>query len=664
MIKLKGVAPYRSIPAFEQVNLPDLVVLIGLNGSGKTHLLQGILAGQVAVAIDTGDFPPHTVPPMPNHRGIVLLQNGDPWPMAWSEEVASRITGTPATHPTVPWRSDNDPAVGGFAQSRHQAFAEPLARFQEAFGGKLTEIVPEIDDLWSLDPLDITARGQAAGVTVSAEFVIGQYKAAEKRLLDIPGLGIKLRYTSNRLNIPVLKLTAEHLRANVPWAHVQPFEPPLVQAFARYRDLRIENDLLAAADVRDGTSNALSAPDFVAKHGDAPWELITKALTAFDLPYRVAEPDPHPAMPSKFVLRRLDNDAVVQIDGLSSGERVLLRLAVSLFDFDQIAVTVSTPDLLLLDEMDASLHPEMVQRWLHGLHAGVVDRLGIKVILTTHSPTTVALAPDEAIFQMVYGEPGPRKVTKQQALNALTFGLPTLSIDYSGRRQVFVESDTDAATYDILTSTMKARLGLPRTLTFISTGIREKNVEHNTGCAVVRSLVEQLYGNGASSIFGVLDWDGGANVSDDRVRVVGEGTHYALDNLLLDPLLICALLLREDRPPQGVSIVFAQLGLCPPIERQALADAIVAAVLSGSSEPVTMTSNAYADGTTIQLPAEWNTMRGHDLEDLVVKRFPVLNKWNGKGRGKMTEAVARLVVRDYPDLCPKPIANLLVALAS
>jgi ABC-type glutathione transport system ATPase component len=102
------------------------------------------------------------------------------------------------------------------------------------------------------------------------------------------------------------------------------------------------------------------------------------------------------------------------------------------------------PKLLLLDEIDAPLHPSMARTILDIIIKTLLGVYGIEVLATTHSPSTVALAPEDALYAMREGQPGLTKVTKDEALSILTVGVPTLSISYDGRRQVFVESPIDA----------------------------------------------------------------------------------------------------------------------------------------------------------------------------------------------------------------------------
>jgi len=54
---------------------------------------------------------------------------------------------------------------------------------------------------------------------------------------------------------------------------------------------------------------------------------------------------------------------------------------------------------LLLDEVDASLHPSMIKNLLDVIEK-IFLKNGCKVILATHSPTTVALAPEESIYEI------------------------------------------------------------------------------------------------------------------------------------------------------------------------------------------------------------------------------------------------------------------------
>src|SRR4051812_18679818 len=61
MISLTFSKPHRSIRALPEVTLPDFAVITGVNGSGKSHLLEAINNGSV---VTPGvSIPPQPVPP-------------------------------------------------------------------------------------------------------------------------------------------------------------------------------------------------------------------------------------------------------------------------------------------------------------------------------------------------------------------------------------------------------------------------------------------------------------------------------------------------------------------------------------------------------------------------------------------------------------------------
>jgi len=151
---------------------------------------------------------------------------------------------------------------------------------------------------------------------------------------------------------------------------------------------------------------------------------------------------------------------------LSSGEKVLMSLALCLYYTEDTRQITNYPKLLLLDEIDAPLHPSMCRLYLDVLIRTVVETHKICVIATTHSPSTVAIAPEESIYVIEPNKVGLHKTTKARALSILTDGVPTLSISFDGRRQVFVESPNDAKIFDTIMQIFKGRIQSERSLEF------------------------------------------------------------------------------------------------------------------------------------------------------------------------------------------------------
>ena len=128
------------------------------------------------------------------------------------------------------------------------------------------------------------------------------------------------------------------------------------------------------------------------------------------------------------LLNKRDKNVRVPINDLSSGEQTLLGVATLIFEQQQKYGSNFT---LLLDETDTNLHPSMVEKLIEMIQ-GFIKDYNLKVFLVTHSPTTIALAPDNAgIFVMhrpnEKDKPRIAEVSKSEALGVLTEGYVSLS---------------------------------------------------------------------------------------------------------------------------------------------------------------------------------------------------------------------------------------------
>jgi hypothetical protein len=311
--------------------------------------------------------------------------------------------------------------------------------------------------------------------------------------------------------------------------------------------------------------------------------------------------------------------------------------------------------MILLDEVDAPLHPSMSKNLIQTIQDTLVASYGIKVILTTHSPSTVAMAPEESVYVMKPGQPGLHKSSRAEALNILTVGVPTLAISYEGRRQIFVESPSDAKTYDAIYKLLKPRISSERSLEFIATGTRSATgIEKNTGCEVVKKIVSDLSAAGNQSVFGLIDWDG-HHQNTPRIAVLAEGVRNGLENAVFDPLPI-ALLICRDFPAQkgiiGISletnfISFAQLD---PTAMQAVVNRVSELVL-GDAPPET-SRVAYLGGMVLNVDTRYLTVDDHRLEERLMAAFPFLQAASKQQAGKLIQHVIATVFADVPDSVP------------
>ena len=673
---VENLVLYKSILPFRRIELADFTVLVGLNGAGKSQFLDGLSTGAIRSDVLSSLDPPegmeNTLPSVfPDDSRIALLTSQGGVPESLTKAATSRYVSAnqgglnPQPPQMVIFKYERSVRLQPFAQLLQSLCPRPLAE------------IPGLSDPWSLDPSEFHRILKEAGFDASLTQIGEIYYGASLALTEAefqPGrvrmntalasffLGIS--EVSRRTGKPAYQVTETDVSEVGAYGAFQIFTPPVAQIFSSYRDRRADNDLAKQESDRGGQTYHLSEVEFLAEFGPPPWDEITKILQAMGLPYRAKAPSYRPDVPVSFRLERTEGGTEIGFNDLSSGQRVLARFALSIFSYDPLRTRLTIPKLLLLDEMDNSLHPAMVANWMAMVENELVKERGVKCILTTHSPTTVALAPQGSLYEMVEGKPGPQKIDKQAAINRLTTGIPTLSIDFSGRRQVFVEADTDARSYQALHDFMKTPLQLPRNLSFISAGFKDKDkLDRGTGCAAVRRLTETLASRGSTSVFGIVDWDN-KNNPESRTRVVGHSTYYALDNILLDPLLIGALLLSHKQSIPGIDHTFVSIGSLDLNGLAAIVEAVTRIMVFPDGIDITPVKSIYQDGIELYVPKVFQAMRGHDLEDVVAASNGRLRGFHKRGAGELTFAIVDDVIRQHPQLCPKALSDLFIDLAS
>jgi energy-coupling factor transporter ATP-binding protein EcfA2 len=665
-----------SITTFPAIELPRLTVILGLNGSGKTHLLQAIQNGAVQNSIAPIQQPggPGLGHPMPiiGNAAVRLLTNSQETGAPMNPANPGPITES--TYTTSLLGQATPTATINFTAARAQILQMFVPRLETALHKSVEGLIGPKEDLWKLGIDDLIRRAQSVANRSDVEAV---YRSAAEALENAgnsqsgrdPGaimVAAALRFApiaAKKLGISILAVTEGQARQYEGWGYDQ-FQLDLATLFGRYRDRQLRNQLRRLKDEAEGTSEALSEEAFINAFGPPPWISLTETFGAFGLPYIAAKPDVFEYTPVTFRLERADTGEEVRPSNLSSGERVLLQFAVSSYQLNDGLTNITRPQLLLLDELDAPLHPEMVHRWLRAINEGLVEGQGVTCILTTHSPTTVALAPEAALYEMRDGRSGLTKISKQDALNKLTFGVPTLSLDYSGRRQVFAESDTDAAIYEQVYSLIKSKIFCDRELNFLSTGMRTKDGgEINSGCTIVTSIVQSLHDAGNRAVYGIVDWDGSA-VSTNRVKVIAEGRRDGIESVLLDPLLVCILLIKLRRAPNNLAGIdrFVGVDTLGIFDLQRMVDAVQhAAFPTSSSEKVEV---EYIGGAKAKVLREYITINDHDLETVLVKAFPALDKWAKRGRGALVKAVVEEVLTEYRSFCPIELKTIFEDIAN
>lgn len=384
--------PHLSIKAFAQTKLPSFTIVTGVNGSGKSHLLEAIEGGKVTLSDldkprivrftnsnfsmdNEGEYSFHQVSQDKLGTWNFFQKKLQPQAASWRASIGERYKPLKedCLSKKTALMSVDDAALGSYKENLKNWFMHPTMRGNHNAQG-LFSFAHQIP--FAIDDIDKDTFMQL-------------YKPYRFKNDFLPlQLGI------------------------VFWDY--------------YLKLR-QNELNEFENAKHGKEYSyLSESDFSQRHGEKPWVLVNRILDHFGtISYRVKSPDNHDMFsPFSFRLCHTENPNLeVSFDTLSSGEKIVMALVASAYKADS---DLHFPDVLLLDEIDASLHPSMIKNLLKVISDIFVQR-GVQVILATHSPTTIALAPEDSVFLMQpYGETRLVKSNRQDALRELTQGFATI----------------------------------------------------------------------------------------------------------------------------------------------------------------------------------------------------------------------------------------------
>lgn len=390
-MKLTFRRKHLSISELAETDLPDFTVLTGVNGSGKSHLLDAI--EQKHLAIDGQD----------QHR--IVKFNFETFKLE-----------NEGAYNAVQLSAERDGAWQMFdTQLRPQ-----LEQHRTSLGAQYDAVVATIDKkgaLWERSESFLQPYKQ----NVSGFLKAPQYRG-NNQVQAIYSLAQRLPYGIDQITQERFKQLYQ------PFEMVRDFLPHALgkiiwDYYVKYRQNQV-NEFL---NEKHGKNYPVQTEaDFIATHGEKPWDVLNSILRQFNsIDYAVSSPESLEHIDT-FTLRLVHTrkeNLKIEFSNLSSGERVLMALVASVY---KASADRNFPDVLLLDELDASLHPSMIKNMLAVIESVFLSK-GIKIILVTHSPSTVALAPEDSIFIMQKDGPARlRKAGKREALSILTEGFATL----------------------------------------------------------------------------------------------------------------------------------------------------------------------------------------------------------------------------------------------
>lgn len=416
------------------------------------------------------------------------------------------------------------------------------------------------------------------------------------------------------------------------------------------------------SEVKKEDISFLNEDEFLKRFKGEPWKILNKIIeSTFDNKFKFTEPDVNSQSYSyNASLIQQDNGRPVGVNALSSGEKTLLWLALTLFNsqyYDPIAVKV--PKLLLLDEPDAFLHPQMVVKMFRVLFE-FSQNFNSRILITTHSPTTVALSPENSTF--IVSENSIAPVSKDEGVADLLDGVTQISINPENRRQVFVESQYDADVYQAIYSRLihcSTVIDPKVSLSFVSSGpkmpkqqIIDKakqflgiddmaqltdfiNALNGVGnCVQVIGQVESLVESENPYVRGIIDWDT-RNRPSGSVYVLAQNYAYSIENVTLDP--ICILLLLHIEKPEhlkmmdicGSDIHWSDWLKDSDLLQESI-DRFIFNIFGRKNEENSKIE--YISGMSLLTDSEYLLMNGHALELLVKEKYAGLSAFCKKGK--------------------------------
>lgn len=463
-----------------------------------------------------------------------------------------------------------------------------------------------------------------------------------------------IRYWYDLAENDVEKLTENLFYENYEISREDLFTSQIGTIFKLYQTRLDENKMHEVSNKEEGTTlPVLTNEEFEQKYGRKPWEVINEMMRTAHLPYEVEAPLRfRPSINYHLQLIDRQRDIRIQVNDLSTGEKVLMSLALSIYSTEEKA---ARPDILVIDEPDAPLHPEFSNYLIQAIKESIVEKSGVRVVITTHSPTTVAMAPEESIYQMNKDLSKPVKVTKQQAINLLTKDLDNMRVSIEERRQIFVESKNDVGYYNRLYKCLSGN----NVFTTVPFFLAAKSGD-GSNCDAVKEIVNALRTHGNDLVYGVIDHDG-HNHGNQYICVVGGDKRYAIDNYVFDPIFVAILLIgrhivtSEDMGLERY-VKFTQLHSLTHDEVQTMID-YVASILGFDDSNKTSYSVIRPD--TFEVATEWFTIQGHALESKIIQKWPQINGIiNRQGEEYFKNYMLDYVIAEFPQYIAQEIKEL------
>ncbi len=287
--------------------------------------------------------------------------------------------------------------------------------------------------------------------------------------------------------------------------------------------------------------------------GEDPIIVLNRILLSCGLRYTVEDFDSKPYKDAKgadAVLKSLDpfillakkykSDALINFQEVSTGERIIVCLGL----LEYFATYMKkTPALMLLDEIDAHLHPALIPNLFRVVNDLLINKFNTLVIMTTHNPSTIALAPkspNSSVFRI--SNEGETKIMQDnsknfsESMNLLCQGLLVVN---EATKFIFVEDEDDENFYNNINKVNS----ISSKLVFIPASNRivkdnQTEIYKTGGKDAVNKWLER-FGDFNGVFNGLIDRDAGNEEYSNNLKLI---ERYSIENYYCDPLVLFAYL--------------------------------------------------------------------------------------------------------------------------
>lgn len=398
-MKLTYRADNKSVKFFKEIEINNLSFFTGKNGSGKTHLLDAITNGKISVdAIAVNE---------------ILYLN-------YSNFSINFQTKTDYSHKINAWNRLNSSGDIMFQLKIHENLIGDYKNSVEETAIKLEKPIFELlrSDFKNNQDQIILAINNYKNMMISI-FNQDNYKNDDLLQSVYESVIMKSEYFLSSLSENTFKKYFQKTSFGG-----RKILSDLSTLFYEYKMNLDRNDLNRAKE-----KHYLTQELFEDKYGNPPWLLIRNIFEGFNLGFDINDPIQEEidtfsgSFEIKFI-NTLRSNKVIPFNDLSSGEQILITLVNSIYT----AIRKNNlPKLLLLDEIDGPLNPSVIEKFIQYIKNNFVNQ-GIKVIIATHSPTTVAFAPENSTYVINTNIINPIKNENNSvAIDMLSEGFATFS---------------------------------------------------------------------------------------------------------------------------------------------------------------------------------------------------------------------------------------------